>query len=153
MNLYLFILNKQMLSSSQANITYYVILFILVCVSLPVSGYLNTSLKVNPNISMIISAGMVVGLSALTYVTLNKGEGFFFQVTPIKMCDGGPYMYSSDPKKLAFCSQFTPQQLAQYECPVGYTGRPVHWERDTMSNSQWKNDMKLDDTYSYPKVL
>ena len=42
MNLYLFILNKQMLSSSQANITYYVILFILVCVSLPVSDYLNS---------------------------------------------------------------------------------------------------------------
>ena len=71
-------------------------------------------------------------------------DNFIFQLTPEKKCDGGPYMYSSDPERKELCSKFSEQDLSKYECPAGlYHGRPVWWNgatNGTLSNADWKND-------------
>lgn len=67
-------------------------------------------------------------------------DDFFFEVTPEKLCDGGPYMYSSNPEKAKYCSTLTPQQYSAFNCPCGmYHGRPVHYEYTPMSNDKWEN--------------
>jgi len=52
-------------------------------------------------------------------------DNFYFELTPEKVCDGGPYMWSSNPEKQKFCSQFAQQDLNNFECSRGYHGRPV----------------------------
>lgn len=69
-------------------------------------------------------------------------ESFTFELTPEKKCDGGPYMYSSDPERQKLCAKFTRADLAQYECPAGYNGRHVRRAdvgNGTLSNTEWKN--------------
>ena len=51
-------------------------------------------------------------------------EPFHFEVTPEKRCDGGPYMRSSSPELQELCKQFSPEDLKEYECDVGFIGRP-----------------------------
>ena len=68
-------------------------------------------------------------------------DGFRFELTPEKLCEGGPYMYSDDPDKLAFCSQFSPEDMSRFSCGIGFHGAPVTFKRDTMSDSKWENHM------------
>lgn len=78
-------------------------------------------------------------------------DNFIFEVTPEKKCDGGPYMYSSDPERQKLCASFSKADLSKYECTPGlYNGRPV-WRRGTfamtdnsigngtLSNANWAN--------------
>ena len=83
-------------------------------------------------------------------------DDFFFELTPEKHCDGGPYMWSSDPEKMKYCSQFSPEDLSQYSCGAGFHGRPVHWTRSDMSDSDWNNRICQGNFKNYnddPKVL
>lgn len=68
-------------------------------------------------------------------------DNFTFELTPEKRCEGGPYMYSDDPEKLAFCSQFSPEDMSRFSCGVGFHGAPVTFKRDDMSDSKWENHM------------
>ena len=52
-------------------------------------------------------------------------DNFHFEVTPEKLCDNGPYMWTSNKELGKFCSQFSPQDMSNYECSHGYHGRPV----------------------------
>ena len=82
-----------------------------------------------------------------------------FQLTPEKKCDGGPYMYSSDPERQALCSKFSQDDLSRYECPAGlYHGRPVWWDgatNGTLSNDEWKNETcdQISTDNNEPQVL
>lgn len=55
----------------------------------------------------------------------NFTEPFFFEVTPAKKCCGGPYMYSSDPKRQKLCSEISPEEISRVCCGSGYSGRPM----------------------------
>ena len=55
-------------------------------------------------------------------------DNFHFELTPQKKCDGGKYMYTSDPEKQKLCASFTPDELSMYECSPGFHGRPVWFE-------------------------
>lgn len=105
-----------------------------------------------------------VGIIFATIVIFNivlkvSTDNFMFQLTPEKKCDGGPYMYSSDPARQALCSKFSQEQLSRYECPGGlYNGRPVWWDgatNGTLSNANWQNDTcnQISKDYNDPQVL
>lgn len=99
----------------------------------------------------ILSLILTLVFIAFYFICKSTTEGFFFELTPEKKCDGGPYMYSSDPQKQALCSKFSKGDLARYECSYGnpdltgrmlYHGRPVWWEgagNGTLSNAKWEN--------------
>jgi hypothetical protein len=72
---------------------------------------------------------------------VSSKDNFTFELTPEKRCEGGPYMYSDDPEKLAFCSQFSPEDMSRFSCGVGFHGAPVTFKRDDMSDSKWENHM------------
>lgn len=75
-------------------------------------------------------------------------EPFHFEVTPEKLCTGGPYMISSASKNVQDkCNKIwsTPEgreKLKQVNCEGGmYNGSPVHFEFTPMSNDKWENEM------------
>ena len=76
------------------------------------------------------------------YLTKDIKDNFYFELTPEKKCDGGPYMWSSDPEKAALCSKFSKADLARYECQNGFIGRPI-WRQGAgnmpLSNDNWEN--------------
>ena len=108
-----------------------------------------------PNDIIILLFGIV--FTSLVYL-LNKmndtQDNFHFELTPQKKCDGGKYMYTSDPEKQKLCASFTPDELSMYECSPGFHGRPVWFERTNDTNSCWANTM-CDNGFNddYPKVL
>ena len=77
-----------------------------------------------------ISIAVVFTILVWLILIINKNnvwskDNFLFEVTPEKLCDGGPYMYSSDPYLQQLCGQFSNKDLKRYECSHGYTGRPI----------------------------
>jgi len=80
-------------------------------------------------------------------------DNFTFEVSEQKKCQGGPYMYSSDPELTEKCSKYSNEELAQYNCPSGYNGRPVHFDYTPMSDSLWENKMCDSVNYDTPCVL
>jgi hypothetical protein len=140
---------------SKKQIIFYILVFFIFFIIAKASLYLSPILKINQDISLLIGALILTGIIFLLDKFDYTKDDFFFQVTPEKQCDGGPYMYSSNPEKQKLCSKFSKQDLAQYSCPSGFYGRPVHWQRNDMSDSHWNNTMcdgNFKD-YSDPKVL
>jgi hypothetical protein len=145
-----------MADENKKSTTYYVLSYLLF-ISLSFLGLSIVNLF-GYNIILHSVTILVSGIIFVIILYLTKQyqkDNFRFELTPEKHCDGGPYMYSSDPVKKAYCSQFTPSQLAEYQCCKGFHGRPVHWNRTDMSDSKWENkmcDSNFND-YSDPKVL
>jgi len=97
-----------------------------------------------------ISFVSTIILYAIFKFSKNK-EGFHFEVTPEKQCDGGSYMHQSN----EMCQKMwsTPEgrrDLANYNCLTGYcgdqeglyNGRPLNMGyRQDISNGQWKNEL------------
>jgi hypothetical protein len=78
-----------------------------------------------------IAISLIFTISAWIILEVNKNnvwskDNFLFEVTPEKRCDGGSYMYSSDPELQKLCGQFSNKDLSNYECSHGYTGRPIN---------------------------
>lgn len=101
---------------------------------------------------------VTVVLSFPNLLNLSKDD-FLFELTPEKHCEGGPYMWSSSPEKQKFCSQFSKDDMARYECPNGFVGAPI-WRggvgnQPPESNDQWKNTRcsSIRDDYKDPQVL
>jgi len=93
------------------------------------------------------------------YLTKDIKDNFYFELTPEKRCDNGPYMWSSNPEKAALCSKFSKEQLARYECPGGlYNGRPI-WRQGAgnipLSDDNWQNTTckQIGDNLPDPQVL
>lgn len=86
-------------------------------------------------------------------------DNFHFELTPEKHCVGGPYMYSSDPKRQEFCSKFTKSDMDRYDCGPGFHGAPIWREgagnQPPESNVNWNNSRcnNISDTYNDPQVL
>ena len=89
----------------------------------------------------------IIVLSVMILIPLffaDSKDDFHFELTPQKYCDGGEYLYSSDPERKQFCSQFSKEDLARYSCGPGYGGgRPVWREgagnQPPESDANWKN--------------
>lgn len=73
-------------------------------------------------------------------------DNFHFEVTPEKLCQGFPYMQTSDPQLFSVCSKLlsTPKgnaEFAKYNCTEsGFGGAPVHFEFTPLSNDKWENE-------------
>jgi hypothetical protein len=116
-----------------------VLLIILLITFLFAFPMLNNSYVFNA-----LKAFIIFGVFLLyNYLTKDIKDNFYFELTPEKYCDGGPYMWSSNPEKKALCSKFSKAQLARYECPAGlYNGRPI-WRQGAgnmpLSDANWQN--------------
>jgi hypothetical protein len=110
----------------------------------------------NMIVDIAIAFFIIVPLCRLAVMAVHEAvkcsrDNFMFEVTPEKKCDGGAYMYSSDPERQKLCAQFSKDDLRKYECSPGeYHGRPV-WRQGvlsqngnaigngTLSNANWQN--------------
>jgi hypothetical protein len=139
------------------SVLFYIIVFITFCI---ISGISVASAEFThlPIAIFIIIGGLIfTGLLALGVKhDMTQKDSFLFEVTPEKRCDMGPYMYSDNPEKQKFCSQFSPEDMAQYECSTGFHGRPVHMIVDnSTSDDNWQNHLcdKGQLNYQMPQVL
>lgn len=86
-------------------------------------------------------------------------DNFHFEVTPEKMCDGGWYMWTSNPRKMAYCSSLPEAQRTMYTCseqgiPGLYMGRPLWYENTPLSDDKWENPIKCNEPNNgEPSVL
>ena len=130
----------------------YIGLFIILLVSFVYIFPKLTDNSLNSFMKSVIIFAVVIVFNILLK---NNKDGFHFELTPEKHCDGGPYMWSSSPEKQALCSKFSKQDLSKYNCPVGFHGRPVNFNYSAESNSQWKNERcnEISDSYNDPQVL
>ena len=138
-------------------IIFYILIFLIFYIFSKSSILISDNLKINQDIVILIFGIIFASICYLTKSLLYKIDTFHFEVTPQKLCDGGSYMYSSDPEKKKMCSQFSPEDLSKYECPGGlYNGRPVWFNRSNDTDSQWKNTMcngNFNDYNDGPHVL
>ena len=122
----------------------YVLIFCFFYLFSESSWCLSEYLNINKYFVLTLFGLLFTGLSYLLINSdLNKTQkdNFHFQVTPEKLCDLGPYMYTSDPVKQKLCNSFSPSDLAKYECCPGQHGRPVWFNRTDESNADWENTM------------
>lgn len=137
-------------------IIFYVLIFLIFYIFSKTSIFVSENLKINQDIIILLFGVIFAAIFYLSKPIINNIDNFHFEVTPEKMCDGGSYMYSSDPQKQKLCGQFSKADLAKYECPGGLdNGRPVWWNRSNDTNTEWKNTMcngNFND-YDTPHVL
>lgn len=146
----------------------FLILFLTIIAVLFLGPKIYKDLLNDDPVNKIILAFILYVIFCIFYfITQLKSEGFYFELTPEKKCDGGPYMYSSDPQRQALCSKFSKADLARYQCSYGnpeltgrmlYHGRPVWWGgagNGTLSNANWQNPScsSIDPKYNDPQVL
>ena len=140
---------------SQNQIVFIALLVLFFFILSRTSVFISESHNVNIELLLIVSGIIFVVLVVVFKNMLcETKDKFYWELTPEKHCDGGSYMYSSDPAKKKYCSQFTPEQLRQYQCGTGFHGRPVTYERTQDSNDTWQNELCSSGfNYDYPKVL
>jgi hypothetical protein len=122
----------------------YVLIFCFFYLFSEGSWFLSEYLNINKYFVLTLFGLIFTGLSYLLINSdLNKTQkdNFHFQLTPEKNCDGGAYMYTSNPIKQKLCNSFSPSDLAKYECCPGQHGRPIWWARSDESNADWANTM------------
>jgi hypothetical protein len=108
-------------------------------------------MKLGNTVSLLIMSFLGALLLILVYkfgkIAHCQADGFHFEVTPAKKCQGFPYMQSSDPELLNYCGKLlsTPRGRREYDMVncrnPGYLGRPVTFDRTSMSNDMWENEM------------
>ena len=93
----------------------------------------------NPNISILVN-GIIFTLLIFLFSKILKDskDSFNFEVTPAKLCDGGPYMYSSNPERQKLCANTNTELVS---CGVGFRGRPNNFAYNTsFSDNKWENN-------------
>jgi hypothetical protein len=104
--------------------------------------------KLSPLALLVLSlSGAVLLLLVYKFGNIARcqADNFYFQVTPAKMCQGFPYMQTSDPELYNFCSKMlsTPNGVNAYDmvnCSTpGFVGRPVHFQYTPESDANWSN--------------
>ena len=139
---------------SKKQMIFYILVFLVFFIIAKISLYFSRSLNINQDLSLLIG-GVIITFVIFLLDKLNYiKDDFFFEVTPEKLCSGGDYMNSSDPERRKLCSKFSKEQLAEYNCPVGFHGRPVNYQYSNMSDSNWNNTI-CDGNFDYtdPTVL
>lgn len=108
---------------SNKQIIFFILVFILFFLFAKCSHICSSKLSLIPDVSLLLGALVFTVLLALLYNVTNVAEckdGFQFEVSPVKKCCGGPYMYSSNPELQEFCDKVTPEQKSQMCCGVGF---------------------------------
>ena len=107
--------------------------------------------KKNLRLKTLINKKNMQSILLHNKISKNRKEGFHFEVTPEKTCDGGAYLHQSN----KMCQELwnTPEgrrDLANYNCINGYcngsqglyNGRPLNMGyRQDLSNDKWENDL------------
>lgn len=150
---------------------FFALIFIVLFFFGRASIYIHPKLKdTNINVTFIVIAMFVSLLLILIFKAgkivndcpkTGESESFRFEVTPAKLCQGGPYMISSAPKELQdYCQKLwsTPEGQCEYakvNCiKPEFSGRPLRFLRTPMSNDNWENEMCKKNTQDeYPSVL
>jgi hypothetical protein len=134
-------------------VIFYIVLFSLFYILSKTSYYLSNSFKLNQDVVLLFASIILIGIMFLLEKVNFIKDDFHFELTGEKNCEGGDYMTSSDPEKAKFCSQYSPQDLARYNCSRGFHGRPVQYKYSNMSDSDWNNTI-CDSGFDYnPEVL
>lgn len=139
---------------SKKQIIFYILVFLLFFIIAKSSLYFSNRLKINQDLSLFIGALLLTGVILLLNKFDYTKDDFFFEVTPEKLCGGGKYMRTSDPELQKMCSKFSKKQLDEFNCPVGFHGRPVNYQYSNMSDSNWENTICDNcNEYEDPRVL
>ena len=119
----------------------YILIFSIFYILSEGSSFISEYLNVNKYLMLIVSAIIFTCIMYLVNTSLVQKDGFHFELTPEKKCDGGDYMYTSNPSKQQLCKSFSQSDLSKYSCCGGFHGRPVWYNRTDESNSDWENTM------------
>ena len=99
--------------------------------------------SVSPIVSSYIISFLITIVLLSVYKLANiqhqEKEGFHFELSKSKKCQGYPYMHSSNPELLKECAQ----ELSTEECPcnVGFIGNNLNRiEYTPVSNQYWENE-------------
>jgi hypothetical protein len=137
------------MNSSSKEIIFFLMFFLLTILS-GISTEIIVSRNENyPFFLILIGFSFISTLILLTvYKTAKVTEGFHFEVTPEKTCDGGAYMHQSNEmcQKLWSTAEGR-KDLATYNCLNGdcakeglYNGRPLNMGyRQDLSDDNWQN--------------
>lgn len=120
-------------------IVYVVSLFVSIYVALKIAQNLVSKSETQLIIISLLFTFIICCLNSC-FIEKTK-DNFHFEVTPEKLCQGGPYMYSSNPEKLKYCQSLSPDDYYRYNCPCGYSGRPVVYEYTPLSDDKWQNNI------------
>ena len=134
-----------MLNSKE--IIFFVLVFIAIIVSDMISGRVME--KTPKNIKVLVPLGVALLLTLVLAILYILGkvskDGFSFELTSAKKCDGGPYMTQSGPNH-EFCTKLLSTQEGRdkydmFNCATGeFHGRPLNFGPLTpLSNSNWEN--------------
>lgn len=133
------------MAKAATKVLFFALIFVMMVLSSMVAPKMGMTMKVPPTAGMAIAALLSTGFLALVYFLSKMGtqaDGFTFEVTGPRMCDGGPYLW--DEKMAKHCSKYTEKELAGALCQGGlYNGAPTHFEYTSPSNKDWENDQCL----------
>ena len=134
---------------TKLEILFFTVVFVLILISNLVSLTKGPTIhKANYLLALSISVSVLL-LVLYKFAKIGQcNESFHFEVTPEKLCRGGPYMISSASKEVQdMCGKIwsTPEgreKLKKVDCEGGiYNGSPVDFEFTHMSNDKWENEM------------
>ena len=147
---------------SSADIYLFLAIFVICMLSNFTSDLISEKLKTNAIITIVCTSLLATILIHFVGKIPKNDEGFNFEVTPEKTCDGGAYMHQSN--KLCKKLWRTPKgrsKLAKYNCINGdchgqglYNGRPLNMGyRQDLSDDNWQNNLCKKMQMDSPQVL
>jgi len=101
---------------------------------------MNMNMNMNRNMLFFV-IGWILLLAVIYICKRQKSENFHFEVSPDKLCGGGSYMRSSDPKLQRLCESIPKEDIARANCSPGFNGSPLQFVRTPMSDGNWENRM------------
>ncbi len=121
---------------------FFALIYVMSILTSMVALKISAAIKVSKTIGLAISALLSTCFLFVVYYLAKMGsqsDGFTFEVTGPRRCDGGPYLWDAETAK--HCSQYTQDELAGSLCKGGlYNGGPTHFEYTSLSNPDWQND-------------
>lgn len=124
------------------NISYFLLINIIYIIGIKIIGITNLSIDTSTFTNVLI---IFLLINFILYQVLdNKNDNkdnFTFELTPGKLCSGGPYMRSSSPEKQELCNSIPPEEIQRYTCPNNELNQPIYLERTPISDAKWQNNM------------
>lgn len=135
---------------SSKEIIFFVLTFVVLFFFSKGALLMGPKMKIGNTVSLLVMSFFGALFLMLVYkfakIAYCQADGFHFEVTPAKKCEGFPYMQTSNPELLDYCDKLlsNPQGRKDYDmvnCGGAYVGRPVKFDRTPMSNDKWENEM------------
>jgi hypothetical protein len=141
-----------MIIESNKEIIFFILFFIFTILSVIATEEIYNANKVYKMITIVVISLISTIILFVIYKLYKNKEGFHFEVTPQKSCEGGSYMHQTN--KMCQKMWNTPQgksDLATYNCLSGYCngkgdglfkGRPLNiGYRQDLSDDHWQNKL------------